>query len=291
MVVGAIFQANLNADKIYIDMTYLPDPITHKFWLTIQNQSLSTLYFKIICNITNWSLDTPADGKLGSVAAGATKAFTPIITRSKPASETTDSGILTIEAYTDSNYTNKIGEDTLNVTVYIEDLESWTDVIKSDFDDGTEQGWTLAPDMSIANDESVEVGGYSVRANEFTGSVTKTFYVEKSIALPNRNKVRISFFLAFKARSGNYTVTELSLRYVSIKVDGVKVFDIPFIVFGGLNFPKNTTSYYGWVKMVGDLSAYKNQTKTVRIEWQECSTSTYGHATGWLDRIVIAGKD
>ena len=286
MVVGTIFQANLNADKIYIDLTYLPDPIKHKFWLTIRNQSLSTLYFKIICDIPNWTLDTPADGKLGSVGAGAAITFTPIITRAKPASETEDSGSLKIEAYTDSDYTNKMAEDTLDVTVYIEDLESWTDVIKSDFDDGTAQGWTLSH-MNISSTQSVEAGGYSAQFyshSQYTYNIEAS--ISKSLTLPNRNKVRISFFLAYSiAAPARY----VNVHDLSVMVDDVKIFDLPF----KLDRLYSQSKKVGWVKVAADLSDYKGQTVTLKLRMfgQLEESGLYATVYIWFDRIVVAGKD
>lgn len=286
MVVGALFQANLNADKICVDLTYLPDTIENKFWLTIKNQSLVTLYFKIICGISSWSLKTPADGKLGSIGAGLTSTFYPIIERSKPGSETTDSGDLTIEAYTDSGYTTKVAEDPLTVTAYIEDLENWTDVEKSDFDDGTAQGWTLDPSayMSISNDESVEAGGYSARFYR-VASYNTDVSVSKSISLPNRDKVRAAFFFAYTLHrtAGTWVRT----GYVSIFADGVKVFDIPFWI-QSIGAGEVTV---GWLKVVGDLSAYKNQTKTIKLQIRANPAGATDWVKLWFDRIVIAGKD
>lgn len=292
MVIGALFQANLNADKIYIDLTYLPDPIKNKFWLKIQNQSLSTLYFKIVCNIPNWSLNTPADGKLGSVAGGAASGnLMVIIERSKPGSETTDTGSLKIEAYTDSGYTNKVGEDDLTVTAYIEDLENWTDVIKSDFDDGTAQGWTLDPAayMSISNDESVEVGGYSARysrAGTQGGPYDEDVEVSKSIALPNRNKVRASIFIAYRLYS-NLPGYYVYFQWPRIFVDGIELLYAPYE-----RVANNETITEGWLKLTVDLSAYKNQTKTVKFQCRAKNvTDKAAYVHIWFDRIVIAGKD
>lgn len=285
MVVGADFIANLNADKIYIDLTYLADPIKNKFWLTIQNQSLSTLYFKIICNIPNWSMDTPADGKLGSVASSVTTTFEPIVTRSNPGSETTDSGSLKIEAYTDSGYTNKIGEATLNVTVYIEDLENWTDVTKNSFDDGTAQGWTLAPaaNMSISTEQSVEVGGYSARFLK-GGIYEVETSISKSISLPNRNKVRVSFFLGYEIKgAGTYYYL---VKYPYISADAVKVFEMPMV---DTSLPLKTV---GWLKLTADLSDYKGQTKTIKLSLMARTRGVSGgYVKIWYDRVVVAGKD
>lgn len=287
MVIGALFEANLNADKIFIDMTYLADPIKNKFWLKIQNQSLAALYFKILCDVENWSLNIPADGKLGGVGAGLNTFFIAVIQRSKPAVETTDTGSLKIEAYTDSGYTNKIGEDSLTVTIYIEDLENWTDVTKNDFDDGTAQGWT-GNALSIENDESVEVGGYSARQRMIDmGSPGGDLYIEKPFALPDRNKVRVSFFLSYIFKSGSLFDSYLNKPY--IKANGTKIY---YVATSFVVVPMNETYTAGWIKFCADLSAYKGQTVTVRIGFEEYYASRWGGDLKlWRDRIVVAGKN
>jgi len=289
-ITQVVFQANLNADKIYVDLSYLPDTIRHTFWLSIRNQSTTTFWFRLVCLLPNWSIESPTDGKLGSVTGASTGVFTATIIRSKPSSETVDSGQLKIEAYRDSTYIDKVGEATLNVTAYIEDTENWTDKILYDFNDGTSQGWTLASNMSIANDMSVEPGGYSVRADEFSDT-TRSYYISRTIAIPNRDKVRLTFYLLFRARSTGPTTATALLRNLYVKVDTTDVFAIPFSpILGGL-IPGNATIWYGWYKFTLDLSAFKGQAKTVRISWEERTDYAYLFATAWLDRIVIAGKD
>jgi len=287
MVIGALFDANLNADNIYIEMTYLPDTMKNTFWLYVLNQSLSTLYFKITCNISNWSLNTPSDGKLGSINAGLYKTFTPIIERSKPVSEITDTGNLKIEAYTDSDYLNKIGEDELTVTIYIEDLENWESVQKWDFDDGQADGWTGTA-LQITNDESVDVGGYSARTRVTDMQEVGTdCHIQRSISIPNKNKVRISIFFAYYLKSGDLLPSYL--KKPNIQVNGNKVHDIPFTF---VSVPKNQTATAGWFKMCADISAYKNQTLTIKITFDEYFASRwYGELKLWRDRIVVSGKD
>ena len=293
MAVETIFQANLNADKIYIDMTYLPDPIMYRVFITIKNQSLSTLYFKIIVNIPNWSLDTPSDGKLGSVGAGGTGTPTIVIARAKPEAETVDDGNITIEAYTDSNYTSKISEDTLNVTIYIEDLENWTYVQKFDFDDGTDQGWSGG---EVRDEISVEPAGYSYRTGAFRvdGKATSTGNrsISRSITLPNTNKIRLSQFVALRYtgdRSGDYG----QLVGVSVKVNDAEVFKLSGVA---LSKSGATTGYSTrWIKLTADLSDYRDQTVTITITYTlKAYASVQGYSV-WLyaivDRIVIAGKD
>jgi hypothetical protein len=285
---GLIFNANLNADKIFIDYSNLPDTIQHKFFITILNQSISTLYFKITSFISNWTLTSPTDGKLGAISSGATSVFTITITRSKPTEETIDTGYLRVEAYTDSNYINLVGYADLNVTIYIEDLENWTDVTIYDFNDGTPQGWSLSSGLSVTNEKSVEVGGYSIKTST-VNSTTATFYIVRNIALPNRNKVRINFYKSLTAWATLQSAT-MSLRGLSVKVNDVKIFDIPFDIIL-VSLPANSSTSIGWYKFCADLSAYKGQTVALKIEWTIISVYAYGNTVSYLDRIVIAGKD
>lgn len=289
MVVEAIFQANLNADKIIMDLKYLSDPINHKFWLTIRNQTIQTLYFKLVCDIPNWSITSPTDGKLGSVESGKTSTFAAIISRSKPSNEVTESGNMTVEAYTDSEYTNKVAEAQLPVTVYIEDLESWPDVEISDFEDGTSQGWTLGNNVSIENDLSVEAGGYSARYYFRPGhdNRAETSYISKSVTLPNRNYVRLAFFFAVElyVKYANYAS---DFKFLNVQINGTKVFDIPFLI---LRRTTVGTQRWGWFKIGADLSEFKGQTVEIKIEWTAYVGSGYNHVKVWIDRIVIAGKD
>jgi hypothetical protein len=288
--IGAVFVANLNADKIFIDMSNIPDPTKHTFKLRIQNQANTGLYFKIVCNVSNWSIYAPTNGQLGSVGSGSTADFDVTISRTKPSTETTDTGYFTIQAFTDSGYVNKVAEANLNATVYFEDLENWTDVIISNFNDGTAQGWTLGTGLSILNNKSVETGGYSVESSILTGG-SRTFYIEKTITIPNRNKVRLNFYLACRISNTHINTAYAGhINSMSIKCGGNKVFEIVPIIFGGSIYQSNTY-LYGWSKFCGDLSAYKGQTVTVRIEFVEYSQNTYIQINSWLDRVVIAGKD
>jgi len=269
MPIGIVFDANLNADKIYMDLTYQRDPIEHKFYLTVRNQSMSGLYFKLVCNIPNWTIASPTDGKLGLVGAASSKTFEIIMTRPKPTSDVEDNGTLIIEAYSDSGYTVKEGEQSLPVTVYIEDLENWTDVEIYSFDDGTDQGWTLT-NLAVSNARSIEPGGYSLY-KWVKDPVHRT--AEKTLTLPNRNKVRISFYFMYSGLAYGW------INDIAVIVNGTdKVFSIPIKV----DIPSETG---GWFKVAADLSAYRGQTVTVKIDIY----ANYCYIG--IDRIVIAGKD
>ena len=200
--------------------------------------------------------------------------------RDSPNTEIVESGNLIVEAYTDSGYTNKVGEAQLPITIYIEDLESWQDVEIYDFDDGTSQGWSLGSNMSIANDLSVEAGGYSARFYKSAGNFDTKTYLQKSITLPDRDKVRFSLFLAYY---GNHDLC--SMHHFSVSVNNEEIFSIPFTIFSGPGF-------FGWIKLATDLSQYKGQTVTLNISvWGKNERTWTQVVKIWFDRIVIAGKD
>jgi len=283
-VVQAIFRAYANADKVVIDMKYLPDTVTYKFWLTIQNQSLSMLYFKIVNNIPNWTLTSPSDGNLGSVSAGSTSTFTATMSRSKPSSETTDAGSLTIEAYTDSGYTNKIGETTLNVTVYFEDLESWTDVQIFE----SCQGWSA--NGTLSSEVSVDAGGLCIHS-DYVSNGTAEKSVWKSITLPNRNKVRLSLYFLHK----HYTTTSSSVTTridkLVVKVGSTEVFNIPSTILTRTTTSTGTWYSSPWTKIAVDLSEYRGQTVTITITFTLYSSASGANCAFIVDYIVVAGKD
>ena len=290
MSAEAIFQANLNADKILIDLTHLPDPITHTFWLKVQNQSVMPLYFKLLMSMPNWSIESPTNGEIGEISPASSKAISVDISRPKPSTEVEDDGVLTLEAYTDDLYTDKIAERSINIKALIEDLENWTDVDITDFDDGTPQGWTLSSGMSIVNDLSIEAGGYSARTPEQNSASGVTNYVEKGVTLPNRDKVRVSWYLAFRGRNTKTSAYRAFLQNVSVKVDDSEVFSIPYTIVE-LYFSGSKSVYAGWFKFTADLSAYRGQTVALRIEWVNRVNISYMYAMSWIDRIVIAGSD
>lgn len=275
-----IFQAYLNADKGFFDLKWLADPIKHQFNLLVKNQSNITVYFKLFETIGNWQFGTSLPGSdnvaLGGISPGTESLALLDMVRSKPAGEALDTGNFILKAYSDSGYTVEIASQTLAIQMRIEDLENWTDVTISDFDDGTAQGWSLS-NLSVVSDKSVEAGGYSLRGTfQAWDSLTKT------LSIPNKNKVRIAFFFAMY-HTGYCT---FALKPLRVLVDGTEVFYVSqgFSIF-------STTK--GWYKAVADLSAYKGLSKSVQISANVALIGGSGGYTGylWFDRVVLAGKD
>jgi len=273
----------------------LPDPVRHRFFVWIKNTSDTPLYFKIVCDIPNWELthtpDVPADGKIGAVNAGATKYVIGAIRRSKPAGETEDTGRIKVEAYPDSAYTGLIESHSHPTTIYIEDLESWSNVQKWDFDDGTAQGWTL-DHMSISDEKSIATPGYSARFYETQSAwsgAPHPFYLERSITLPNTTKVRLSFYFAASCHAGE----QCYCNYFDVLVNGEILQSL--VKHGGYSWSglwHGHDADIGWSKVGVDLSDYRGQTVTIRINvryYISCLGSS-GYGKMFIDDIVVAGK-
>ena len=181
-----------------------------------------------------------------------------------------------------------VASDSLSVTVHIEDLEAWTDVTKYDFDEGTEQGWTGG---TVTDEVSVEVGGYSYRSAERAGAAAEKT-ISRSITLPTRANVRLSFFVVLRNRNADTTYGRIAyLEGLRVTVNGTEVFRIPSRI-RSVSAPARTTTYSSpWLKVALDLSAYAGQTVTVSLIANLSSNYGVAYASAIYDRIVIAGKD
>lgn len=264
-----LFNANLKASKVLVDLEYAPDPLEHTFALVIQNNHTSGLYFKIVCNVPNWSVVSPADGKIGLIDSGGVVQLGIKIQRSNPFSEITETGTLTLEAYTDSDYTNLLDSDDLDVEIDIIDIKSW-DVQGWTFDDGTAQGWTISG--SISDERSVIAGGYSMKDGVSNGS--KAAYIEKSITIPSGSKAAGMVYFKARLAAGENNWTKLD-KFI-VKVNGEKIFEWGGYGYVYYYFRSAVGTYYDekpWCKLVFDLSDYIGQTITLRIEFVIVSSS------------------
>lgn len=298
------FESEINDPIIVIDKTHIPGFVRQTISIGVYNVSDSTLYFKILEQIPNWVIDptgdVPLDGKLGAISPGEEKHFEGVILADLPLGESEDTGNFVVEAYTDAGYVNLIESHSHPTTIYIEDLESWANVQKWDFDDGSAQGWTL-DGMNVDGSYSVDVPGYCLRKyyNPDGGLSWRSspFYMSKSIIFPNTNKLRLSFYFRLVVTSQSYGA-KLYLSNLQGFLDDEKIFDcykpeegkILYILVTVGECPWSRDSY--WVKTGFDISEYKGSTKTVKISglmWLY-SRDTYGQGRILFDNIVVAGK-
>ena len=270
-----------NNDTIVIDRTRATDPISATLLLVIQNQGTSTMYYKITETSGAWSISSPTDGKLGSVNSGYKSGRKITLQRALPTSDTIETVTFTLEAYSDSGYTNLVESTTFSITFVIADIHSWPSYTKYDFDDGTSQGWSFNPSsyMTVSASKSITAGGYSVA---LTGSAYRQYTLTKSETLPSNS--RVVMMLYYNVGS-EYSTRKL--HYIAIKVNGNTVFqagvyDLPQVSTSGFIATDYTTTW----DMIGvDLSDYAGQSVTIDIVVSAEGGYTY------LDDIIIAGTD
>ncbi|RKX44965.1 MAG: hypothetical protein DRP27_05320 [Thermotogae bacterium] len=206
------------------------------------------------------------------------------ISRSKPTDEVTETGTITVEAYTDSEYTNKIDEATLNVTIEVVNIKTWT-VLGWTFDDGTSQGWTISGEIS--DERSVITGGYSMRHHAYSGETTA--YIEKTIALPSGTKCIGIVYIKGRCWANRYIAWRVTK--VVVKVNGNIIYEWKGASFYDTNGNVGSAEF-PWRKIAFDLSQYTDQTITLRIE---VTAETYYCADGcnqviYLDDPTIGVK-
>ena len=249
---------------IVIDRTRSADPINYTFALKIQNQGTTMVYYKLTETSGAWSITSPTDGKLGSVSSGSTATKTIGLQRALPTSDIVEPIDFTLEAYSDSEYSNLIESVSFSLTAILADIHSWPSYAKYDFDDGTEQGWTLSGGALVSNDKSITAGGYSIKMG---GS--GNYSMSRSITVPNTSRAVLVFYV---------NVHLGRLDTLSIKVNDTKVF------VGGNSYdfiPSSTTT---WDIIGVDLSDYAGQTVVLQISF-EISNTIY------IDDIIVAGTN
>lgn len=128
---------------IYTDIVSMPDPMLLGVTIHYYNQSDGTLYMKIYGSGTGWSSNSV---QLGSLTTGTNDWYNldNFLSRSKPASATTETITLTLKGYSDAGYTTEVYSFSRSVTVIFikSDDGTWTTDDEDNFDDGTTMGWS-----------------------------------------------------------------------------------------------------------------------------------------------------
>ncbi|MEM1725153.1 MAG: hypothetical protein QXW71_05235 [Thermoplasmata archaeon] len=257
---------------IYIDTYEAPNTINFRVHLSVRNQSLQTLWFRLSQPHEDI---TPSYINLGSVGAGSTATLTPTFSVPKPSQDVTYSGNWKIEAFTDSNYSNKVTEATKFTEVRLCDLSQWDQILFTTFDNGTSQGWTMAAYVGIRGDWSV-YPGYSIGYHMYPGisvSITSQFY--RDVNIPIASMVLMSFYFVQwnNNPSANYT-------RLYIKVDDTTIFDYRRSIYD---------STYGPYRICVNLTPYQGGTRRINFLIDgRCSSNT--QLKWWIDNIRIAYK-
>jgi len=246
--------------------------------IQIQNQGSETTYYKIVSNSENWSVVYPTNGELGNVNAGSTQKFDFTIRRtagipSAPSSETVN---LTVEAYSDSSYTNKVGELSFDLYFYYVNSSSETEVQKWDFDDNTTQGWTLDT-FTLSENYSIGAGGSSLYIGATGTSNTGTASIT-GVSVPSTNKVYMFVHIYTTGDTGGTHNAR-----VTIRVNGVDEYVAEFN-------PDSLGLYDQWVQVGIDVTDYTGQTVSLEVEGFVYASSGE-NIQMYVDDILIVGTN
>lgn len=149
----------------YCDLRDVTDPVYLGLGTWIFNHDSVTLYMQVTGSGVGWTMGST---NLGSISAGGNfrKEITRFAQKAKPSGEINDTIIVTLNAYTDSGYSNLkwTFEKTVSVFFFDSTDPSWTTDELDDFDDYTRQGWLCFHGISGAWPPGIHPCGYVVGA-------------------------------------------------------------------------------------------------------------------------------
>jgi len=281
MVVGKWVTAGLDPD-IYIDISEEDDPVRPILTLEIYNGGPQDLYIKLEAEGPEEWAFTPVE--LGLFKAGEKRTVTVEgwAERPLPGTELTETITLHLKCYTDSAYTDYLGEVRQSLNVHFIDLEAMMVVDDDDFDTNTE-GWSagsLASDHYVTPPKSLRYSKTVVQENEpvdecnVLGVPVK---INKSFTIPDASEAYVSLYVRF-THSELWSEISLVERYVAVKVNGKTVL--------------YATEPDKWYKVVTPVPV--NTNVTVEVEARVAVHVDVSHTTPdclelhyWLDHVRV----
>jgi len=272
---------------IYIDCAGLPDPITMGISFRYHNYDDVTLYFRIKAEGNpDWTFASPVN--LGALGSGSDARYNwdNMGQRPNPNAELEETITLTLEAYTDSEYTDLKWTYSRIVTIKFikSDDGSWTVDVLNDFDDGTVQGWSydlykdaLLVSFDVASDYAISPP-YSLKLKYKSDDYNELMWgcIYKSFTTPNKSEV----FAIINVRM----TSEESLRALEIKRD-----DTILALLGDKTWAKgDVIPRDKWIRVVVPLPA--NTTLTFKIILYVYFVDRGHLASIWLDDFKIISR-
>lgn len=280
---------------IYRDILNLPS--TTYLGLTIRyfNFDDVTLYFRITGTGPGYTFGTV---DLGSLASGtsAYRNLDNFASRSRPASELTETVDLILRAYTDAGYTNLKWTYTRTVTViWINSADpSYTQDYLNNFDDGTVQGWACVceaqclvgqPTIAVVSDYVLSPPNSlrmrSQRAAAYTWARTRLY---KSFATPDRNRI----YGIMDVRLGSSTPAQVGHRVLVVRRGAAEVLHFGK-VSGDTNYAVDDVPEGKWMRFV--IALPRNQTFEIQLAHSFATYVDTNIAYLWLDDFKIISKD
>ncbi|WP_461866423.1 hypothetical protein [Thermococcus sp.] len=281
------------AKKMYIDrygISTLTEFNTTLF-VRFRNQSPQLVYVKAIIEDANgnWTFDNGSTSKnLGSLDSLGTTNKYVTLKRAVPSTDVEESFTIKFEFYRDSGYTQKVDTLTESIEANIIDFRNSTDwtINLTDFEDGTEQGWTLNL-FSITQDASIEANGYSAYYYLTGTTVSKHPSLTKTISVPT-TATKAGILFHYGAHMYVWGVEQPAyFNYVCIYVNGSKVYED----YLHIKADRYHEKYVGWYQASIDLTQWKGQDVEVKIELE---LKLYRTSNMWIkaaiDDVIFAYK-
>jgi len=290
---------------IYTDIVGMPDPMLLGLTIHYYNHSDGNLYMKIFgSGPSPWSSNSVALELLNS-GGNAYINLDNFLSRTKPASETTEQITLTLRGYSDSGYSNLVYEFARNTTVvFIKSNDgSWTQDFLNNFDDGTVQGWAQLPEktghgsdaqyLTIATDYVLSTP-YSLKMKyvAFYNGINmreRRERIYKSFTTPNRNTVYAILNVRVDAIHGCSGISyRCCNKYLRINSGDTTLIHI------GRQFDNVTTEYFPrvkWMRFVVPLPKSTTLEFRIVVDVGYAAYSTAGYEFYfWLDDFQIISK-
>ena len=146
---------------LYCDLRGITDPVYLGLGTWIFNYDSVTLYMQVTGSGTGWTIGST---NLGSLSAGNNfrKEIGRFAAKAKPSGENTDTITVTLNAYTDSGYSNLKWTFDKSVSVFFFDSTdpSWTTDELDNFDDYTRQDWSCFHGVATPFPDGYQPCGY-----------------------------------------------------------------------------------------------------------------------------------
>lgn len=275
----------------YCDLRDVPDPMYLGLGALIYNYDSIGLYMQITGEGIGWTIGTTNLGVLGS-GSSFRREITRFAEKAKRSGEGNDSVTVTLNAYTDSGYTNlKWTYDKTIVIHFFDSTDpSWTTDVLNNFDDGTTQGWGCFPTVPCGYLGKCEASPnyYRSAPNSMMKYCDHTstpslwfggFY--KPFNIPDKDEVYVIADMIFTGGSTDYEGFYIEVG--NTNPPGATSNGIKF------NYVRNDTPKNIWIRLVAPLPRGESNLEIrVGVEYWYAA---YSNTRFYMDDFKIISRD
>ena len=291
---------------VYTDIVNMPDPMLLGLTVHYYNFSDITLYMKLlISGPSPWSSNAQTLGSLGS-GLNTYINIDNFTSRSKPSNATTEVLTVTLEAYSDSGYSNLMYTFSRSLTVVFikSDDGTWTTDYGDNFDEGTIDGWAYAKEVDNGGDYALNITTDYILSTPYSLKFGWSLYnsgpnsdyeyrvrVYKSFTTPNKGTV----YAIFNIRDYSNDLRPASLAGSFLKYLQLKSNDT-VLVYLGRSYDTVQANYIPinkWMRIVVPLPSNTTVELRMILDWYYYNHDDYlnwCYASLWLDDFKIISK-